>query len=141
MTTIIVTTGGDFSFDNKGIKPIEECKRCNSKNLEHDFTAGEMSDEYGGTECLDCEMVCCPSMGGWVAWFSEGEYTIWFRWGYDANHPLNDGNLNGVTLERDGYHPVGGDRKMHLGSVSLSITMAEALALVDNKEELWERNK
>ena len=45
------------------------------------------------------------------------------------------------SLIRHGYHPIEKNKKMHLDNVPCSITMAEALALVDNKEELWEENK
>ena len=139
MTDLLMSDGSVISLNNKNVSPITECKRCGSKNLKHDFSAGYMSDEYSNSECLDCSFNYGYCMGGWVGNFTEGEYTIWFHDNW-AKHPVQHlRRLDGARIDRDGYKFIGEKDKDRIGSVPLTISMQDALALMNNSEELWRK--
>lgn len=69
MTTILMTSKGDICFDNIGVQPIEVCPRCGWKELQHNYTAGVMSDEYSDSSCERCGMKVGYVMGGWMYLF------------------------------------------------------------------------
>lgn len=64
--TTLMTTEGDLHFDNQDIQPITQCPRCQSTQLQHDFTAGYRSDQYSSSDCQTCGMRTGFCMGMWV---------------------------------------------------------------------------